>query len=339
MKQNKLMVLLLAAVLTGCSQSQPPPAADAHTPIRPRMVLRYAEVNPAADERTLAAVKFADLISEKTHGEIEIEVLPGAQLGDNRELFRDLQIGSVDMANQVPSQFVDFGLPVSYLKVLGIPFLFRSTDHAVRTMDGDFGQRVIQDINQCGGGIHVLDFFVAGGRNFFTREPIYSLEDFKGLKIRVQPGSIYQDMVQAFGGLPVDISNADLYSALQTGAIDGAENPLKGYYNNKYYEAARYYSYTNHMIEPTAMVISEATWNQLTVEEQQIFQESAAIVTADFQQTVQNNMATQKEALSKAGVIFSRPEDYDQWVIAAQPLLETYGKGFEDVIEEIQQVQ
>lgn len=306
---------------------------------KPELVLRYAEVNSGTDERALASEEFAQIIKEKTGGRIEIQVFPSAQLGDNKEVFQNMQIGAIDMSNLVPVQFVDYGINVPYLKVLGIPFLFRDEEHAIHVMNGDFGNKVIEDINGSGGKVVVLDFFVAGSRSFFTKKPVSTLEDFKGLKIRVQQDEVYMDMIKAFGGSPTPIAMSELYSALQTGVVDGAENPIKGYYNNKFYEVAPCYIYSNHMIEPSSITVSEATWNKLTDEEKQLFTEAAKTVTENFQKAVDEKKSVQIEELEKAGVEFHELEDYDRWVEAAAPLAEKYGAGFEDVIKQIKDVK
>lgn len=306
---------------------------------KPELVLRYAEVNSGTDERALASEEFAQIIKEKTGGRIEIQVFPSAQLGDNKEVFQNMQIGAIDMSNLVPVQFVDYGINVPYLKVLGIPFLFRDEEHAINVMNGDFGNKVIEDINGSGGKVVVLDFFVAGSRSFFTKKPVNTLADFKGLKIRVQQDEVYMDMIKSFGGSPTPIAMSELYSALQTGVVDGAENPIKGYFNNKFYEVAPHYIYSNHMIEPSSITISEATWNKLTDEERQLFIETAKTVTEDFQKAVDEKKSGQIEELKKAGVEFHELEDYDEWVAAAAPLAEKYGAGFEDVIKQIKDVK
>jgi tripartite ATP-independent transporter DctP family solute receptor len=305
----------------------------------PEMILRYAEVNAEKDERAQASRQFADLIKERTNGRIEIQVFPGAQLGDNKQVFQNLQLGAIDMTNSVPAQYKTMGLDIPYVKVLGIPFLFRDEDHAVKVMHGEFGEQLKSDVTAKGGKVVILDYFVAGSRSFFANKPINTLADFKGLKIRVQQDEVYMDMVKAFGGSPTPMATSELYSALQTGVVDGAENPVKGYYNNKYYEVSPYYAYSRHMIEPTAITISELTWNRLSEEEKEIFRATAAEVTAEFQKTIKEKESIQIEELKAAGTELIELQDYDKWVEAAKPLEEKYGAGFEDMIKKIRETE
>jgi tripartite ATP-independent transporter DctP family solute receptor len=305
----------------------------------PEMILRYAEVNAEKDERAQASRQFADLIKERTNGRIEIQVFPGAQLGDNKQVFQNLQLGAIDMTNSVPAQYKTMGLDIPYVKVLGIPFLFRDEDHAVKVMHGEFGEQLKSDVTAKGGKVVILDYFVAGSRSFFANKPINTLADFKGLKIRVQQDEVYMDMVKAFGGSPTPMATSELYSALQTGVVDGAENPVKGYYNNKYYEVSPYYAYSRHMIEPTAITISELTWNRLSEEEKEIFRATAAEVTAEFQKTIKEKESIQIEELKAEGAELIELQDYDKWVEAAKPLEEKYGAGFEDMIKKIRETE
>ncbi len=305
----------------------------------PELILRYAEVNAEKDERAQASMKFAERIKERTNGRIEIQVFPGAQLGDNKQVFQNLQLGAIDMTNSVPAQYKTMGVDIPYVKVLGIPFLFRDEEHAVNVMHGEFGEQLKNDVAAGNGKVIILDYFVAGSRSFFANKPVRTLEDFKGLKIRVQQDEVYMDMVKAFGGSPTPMATSELYSALQTGVVDGAENPVKGYYNNKYYEVSPYYSFSRHMIEPTAITISELTWNKLTDEEKEIFKTTAAEVTADFQKTLKEKEAVQIEELKRANVELIEIQDYDKWVEAAKPLEEKYGAGFEDTIKMIRETK
>lgn len=312
---------------------------DTKTYDSPELILRYAEVNAEKDERAQASMQFAELIKERTNGRIEIQVFPGAQLGDNKQVFQNLQLGAIDMTNSVPAQYKTMGLDIPYVKVLGIPFLFRDEEHAVKVMHGAFGEQLKKDVTEKSGKVVILDYFVAGARSFFANKPIHIIEDFKGLKIRVQQDEVYMDMVKAFGGSPTPMATSELYSALQTGVVDGAENPVKGYFNNKYYEVSPYYAYSRHMIEPTAITISELTWNRLSEEEKEIFRSTAAEVTAEFQKTIKEKESVQIEELKAAGVEMIELEDYDKWVEAAKPLEEKYGAGFEDMIREIRETK
>jgi len=298
------------------------------------MILRYAETNSSKDERALATQHFADLVKERTGGRIEIQVYPGAQLGGSKDVIQSLQLGAIDMCNEPASNLTGWGCKVPYLDVISLPFIFQSVDQAVNVMNGPVGQKICDDINNSGFGIIALDHFVAGARNIFTNKPITKLSDISGLKIRVQQSAIYIDTFKAFGASPTPLDNSEVYSAIQTGVIDGAENPVKGYLNNKFYEVAKYYSWSNYLIQPSTMFISQVTWNRLSKEDQEIFKQAAQETTAWFQELTASKLEGQIQQLKDAGVTFTDLEDYDAWVAAVQPIYDKYS-AYNDIIQQI----
>lgn len=304
-----------------------------------RMVLRYSEVNAPQDERAIATQWFADYLREATQGRIDILVYPSGTLGDNKSVVQSLMIGAIDMCNEPPTNLYGWGVNVPYLPILSLPFLFRNTEHAVKTMQGSFGRRVADDVAKAGSGLVVLGYFVAGPRNFFTKRPCTSLEDFHSLVVRVQDGAIYADTIKAFGGVATQTPTTELYSALQTGIVDGAENPVKGYYNNKYYEVAKYYTWSNYLIQPSAMLISEQTWSRLSAADQALFREAAKHATSLFQDLTEARQEEQIQALEEAGVVFSSLQDRDKWVLAAEKVYDTYARHWQDLIDSIKNEQ
>lgn len=304
-----------------------------------KLILRYAETNGANDERTLASAHFAELVNEKTNGRIEIQIYAGGQLGTTKEVVQALQLGAIDMCNEPATNLKNLGCKVGYLDILSLPFLFRDVDHAVDVMNGSFGEKVMDDINNSGFGVVALDHFVAGGRNFYATRPITKLSDIKGMKIRVMSSPIYVDTVSAFGASATPLDNSEVYSALQTGVIDGAENPVKGYLNNKFYEVAKYFSWSNYLIQPSTMFISQITWNRLSDSDKEIFKECAKEATEWFQELTASKLEGQIAELEKGGVVFCELEDYDKWVEAVQPLYTKYAAGYEDLVESIRNVQ
>ena len=301
-----------------------------------KIILRYAETNGDTDERTIASKYFARLVKERTNGRIEIRVFSSGQLGITKNVIQALQLGAIDMCNEPATNLKDLGCNVGYLDIITLPFLFKDIEHAIRVMNGEFGQKLSSDINSSGFGVIALGHFVASGRNFFATIPITKLSDIKGLKIRVQPFSIYSDIVNAFGAKATPLDNSELYSALQTGVVVGAENPIKGYLNNKFYEVAKYYCWSNYLIQPSTIFISKITWNNLSNEDKEIFIECAKETTNWFQQLCKQKQQWQIQTLKSKGVVFCELEDYDLWVEAVKPIYEKYSKGCEDLIQEIQ---
>ncbi|MCF0238457.1 MAG: TRAP transporter substrate-binding protein [Sphaerochaetaceae bacterium] len=337
---KKVLAILLVALLatTFIFANASTEATSTGETKKPEMILRYAENNNATDERALACEHFAELIKERTNGRIEIQVYPGGQLGGSKDVIQSLQLGAIDMCNEPSSNLTGWGCNIEYLDIISLPFMFRDVDHAVAVMDGEIGQGISKAINESGFGIIALDHFVAGARNIFTNKPITKLSDIKGLKIRVQQSAIYIDTFKAFGASPTPLDNSEVYSGIQTGVIDGAENPVKGYLNNKFYEVAKYYSWSNYLIQPSTMFISQITWNRLSDADKEIFKQAAAETTEWFQELTASKLDGQIKTLSDAGVIFTELEDYDAWVAAVAPLYEKYAK-YNDMIEKIKAVK
>ena len=333
---KKVLSLALIVAFTICAVFANGAAESAS---QQKMILRYAETNGAKDERALASEHFAELVKEKTNGRIEIQIYPGGQLGKTKEVVQALQLGAIDMCNEPPSNLKNLGCNVGYLDIISLPFIFRDVDHAVAVMDGEFGQKLSEDINKSGFGVIALDHFVAGGRNFYATKPITKLSDMKGMKIRVQSAPLYIDTVTAFGASATPLDNSEVYSALQTGVIDGAENPVKGYLNNKFYEVAKYFSWSNYLIQPSTMFISEITWNRLSDAYKAIFKECAKETTEWFQELTASKLEGQIQELVNGGVIFCDLEDYDTWVAAVEPVYAKYAAGYEDLVEQIRSVK
>lgn len=304
-----------------------------------RMVLRYAEVNSPQDERTIATQEFADFIRTSTQGRIDIQVYPSGALGDNKSVVQSLMVGAIDLCNEPPTNLYGWGVNVPYLPILSLPFLFQNKEHAVKTMQGAFGKRVANDVTNAGSGLVILGYFVAGPRNFFTKRPCESLEDFHSLVIRVQDGAIYTDTIEAFGGVAAHTPTTELYSALQTGVVDGAENPVKGYYNNKYFEVARYYTWSDYLIQPSAIIISEQTWMRLSAADQELFRIAAKQATSCFQALTATRQEEQIHALEEAGVLFSTLKDRDKWVLAAGKVYDKYASRWQDLVAYIKAEQ
>lgn len=308
---------------------------------KPEVVFRFADVPSEHDEMIEAERVFADYIFEETNGRVKVELYPGAQLGNNKEVIQAVKMGAIDIARMQLPMINDSGVNDSKLKVLSLPYVFKNKEHAWRVLRGPIGDEIIDIVDNSDANIVGLGFFEVTARNFFTtNKPVATIEDMKGLKIRVQSNPLYLDMVEAFGASPTPISFSELYSALQTGVVHGAENPIKGYYNDKFYEVAKYYTLNpNDSAEPSLMFISKMSWNKLTDEEKEIFKEAANEAGIFLEEKLNENLPTYMKELEDAGVEFVELQDYEKWKEAVQPLYEEYGAGNEDLIKRIQETE
>ena len=210
-----------------------------------------------------AMVYMGKLLEEKSHGTLKLEIYPSGQLGQERECLELLQIGSLAMTKVSASVMENFAPDY---QVLGLPYLFRDKDEAFDILNGPIGEQLLSEGKKY--WLLGLTFYDAGSRSFYTKDkPIYKPEDLKGLKIRVQPSPTAMHLVSALGGSPTPIPWGELYTALQQGVVDGAENNPPSFYLSHHYEVCKYYSLNEHTIIPDVLLISTHVWNTLTDQE------------------------------------------------------------------------
>lgn len=240
-------------------------AAIAPTGLAAQTVLRLAENQPETNPVTVAMFKFADLVEEYSGGEVTVQVFPGAQLGQEMETIEQTQAGiidltrvnSVSLANVSPS-----------MGAFTLPYVFANWDHKYRVLDGEIGQQVLDDLEQV--GMIGLGYMDAGSRSFYTvkGKPVTGLEDLKGLKIRVQPAPISIRMVELLGAVPTPMNYGEVYSSLQTGVIDGAENDYVSYQTSAHYEVAPNYVEDAHLSPPALLLMNKTKFDGLSAEHQ-----------------------------------------------------------------------
>ena len=236
----------------------------------PKYVLKLGHVAEPAKPYAQAGVKFAELVYEKTNGEVEIQVFPSSQLGNQRDLVEGLTLGTVDMTLTSTAVLGNFHEQVA---VFDLPFIFRNRSHAFKALD-TVGMEIAKGLEPK--GLKVLAYFENGVRNMTNNvRPIRKPEDMKGLKIRVMEQPIYIAMMKALGANPTPMAFGELFTALQKGVVDGQENPAAHIYTKRFFEVQKYISLTEHTYSAEPLVISMITWNKLTPEQQKILQEAA----------------------------------------------------------------
>lgn len=237
----------------------------------PDYVFTYAE-NQAEDyPTTLGAYKFAELVNERTGGRIEILVNAGGSLGDERTVIEQMQFGGIDFARVSLSPLAGV---VPKLDVLQMPFMYTSSDHMWRVLDGEIGDDFLNSFD--GSGLTALAWYDAGARNFYSsKHPIEKLEDMKGLKVRIQQSALMNRMIEVLGATPVQTPFDEVYSSFQTGEIDAAENNWASYESQHHYEVAGYFTLDEHTRVPELQIASRVTWDKLAPEDQEIIRDCA----------------------------------------------------------------
>ena len=261
----------------------------------------------------------AEYVDSVSAGQLQIEIFPNQQLGTERQCLELLQIGSLGMT-KVSSAVLEGFTPE--MKVLSLPYIFRDRDHAYRVQDSPLGEELL--LASVPVRLRGLAYFDAGQRSFYTKEKsVRQPEDLKGLKIRVQESATAMQLVSALGASPTPISWGELYTALQQGVVDGAENNPPSFYLSHHYEVCKYYILNEHTAVPDILLIGMPLWSRLSLQEQQWLQEAAAAATDYQRQLWQAAEAKALEAVQEAGVEIIRP-DKAPFFEQTQHLLEQY---------------
>ncbi len=215
-----------------------------------------------------AMVKMGETLDSISEGKMTLELYPSQQLGTERECLELLQIGSLDMTKVSAAVMENFA---PKMKVLSLPFLFRDRQHSFQVLDGSIGKELLDDGEKY--WLKGMAYYDAGSRSFYTKEkPVNTPDDLIGLKIRVQESRTAMEMVKSLGGSPTPISWGELYTSLQQGVVDGAENNPPSFYLSRHYEVCKYYTLDEHTVLPDVLIIGTQAWGRLTDQEKEWLQ-------------------------------------------------------------------
>lgn len=214
-----------------------------------------------------AMIYMTEKVDEKSGGKMRVEIFPNEQLGTEKECIEALQLGYLAMTKTSSAPMEGF---VPEMKVFGIPYLFRDTDHFWRALNGPIGKELL--LAGQTKRLRGLCYYDAGARSFYTKKRIDRPADLKGMKIRVQNSEMSMKMVKAMSGSPTPIPWGELYTSLDQGVVDGAENNPPSYRTSRHYEVCKYYTLDEHTRLPDILIISTKVWNRLSPEQQRILQ-------------------------------------------------------------------
>ena len=246
----------------------------------------------------------AQRVAEESGGTMRVDIYPSEQLGTERQALELLQIGSLGMTKVSAAVLENFAAP---FKVLSLPYIFRSEAHQWAVLEGPIGRELLDMAARF--RLRGLCFYDAGSRSFYTKDrPILVPADLAGLKIRTQESATATRMVSLLGGSPTPIAWGELYTALQQGVVDGAENNPPSFYLSRHYEVARYYSLNEHTSVPDVLLVSTVVWNDLTRQQQQWLQQ-AADESAQYEKVLWQQATDEAlRAVQAAGVEVTRPD-------------------------------
>lgn len=278
------------------------------------------DTHPRGYPTVSAVEEMGRILSERTNGRLDIKIYAGGQLGSEQDTLEITVFGGLDLnrVNLAPLNSIE---PLTTIPAL--PFLFRSNEHMRRALDSEIGEEILASLEPH--GLIGLCFYDSGDRNFYnTRRPIRTPEDMRGLKIRVPNSDLYVSMIRALGADATPMSIAEVYQALVQGVIDGAENNWPSYESGRHFEAARFYSLTQHVIAPEVLVMSKSRWDKLDEADRILVREAAKESVPYMRGLWDQRVADARARLLASGIEVNEIEDTAAFAAAMRPVWERY---------------
>ena len=303
-----------------------------------KMVLKASDVHPEGYPTVAAVEALGKNLSQATNDRLSVQMYASMQLGGEKEAIKQAQVGAIALARVSVGVM---GPVVDDLNVLNLPFLFRDTKHAQTVLDGAIGQELLDKVtNHPTAGLVGLCWMDAGARNMYdTKKPIATIADLKGMKVRVMGNPMFVEMMNALGGNGIAMGYDQVFTALQTGVVDGAENNPPSFVFDNHYQVAKFYTMTEHLIVPEMVVMSKVVWAKLTKDDQALLMKLGKEAQAE-ERGLWN--AYQQKALDKmkeSGITIVPIADKKPFQDAVKPVWDKYGPKYEAMIKRIQAVQ
>jgi tripartite ATP-independent transporter DctP family solute receptor len=294
--------------------------------------IKSSDVHAMGYPTTEAIAYMGDLLSQWTNGRLTIKIFHSMQLGGEKEALEQVQLGALEMT-RVSVGVV--GPIVDEFNAFNLPYLFESVEHMHRVVDGEIGQALLNKLEA--GGLIGLGYMDAGSRSFYNnKHPIESVADLEGLKIRVMQNPIFVDMATAMGADGIPIAFNELYTALQTGVVDGAENNPPSYATQNHFEVAKYYTLDEHLIVPEIFVFSKKVWDTLDLVDQQLIRKASALVVEKERELWTEMEQASLEQLKSEGAEIITDVDKQPFIEATQAVRDKFGEKYGDLIEQIE---
>jgi tripartite ATP-independent transporter DctP family solute receptor len=280
---------------------------------------RSAEVHPADYPTTKAVEYMGQLLKERSGGKMGVKVFPNAALGQERDAMEQLKIGGLDMMriNVAPLNNV-----VPETIVPALPFIFKSEDHMHSTLDGPIGDEILAAMESQ--GMIGLAFYDSGARSMYATKPVTSLADIQNRKIRVQQSDLFVASMEALGANATPMPYGEVYTGLKTGIIDAAENNFPSYESSRHFEAAPYYSLSEHSMAPEVLVFSKPIWDRLKAEDQAMIRQAAKDSVPHMRKLWDEREAKSRQIVEAGGAKITQIKDRQAWVDAMKPVYEKF---------------
>lgn len=281
---------------------------------------RSSDTHPAGYPTVAAVEAMGDMLEERSGGRLCIEVFHSAQLGEEKDTIEQTQFGVIDM-NRV--SLGPFNNIIEETQVPSLPYIFRSTDHMHKVMDGPVGQQILEAFSDH--DLVGLAFYDGGSRSFYNSEkPIKSMEDLAGMKFRVMQSDMFVDMVSALGANATPMPYGEVYSSIQTGVIDGAENNWPSYDSSGHFEVAKYYTLDQHLIVPEVLVMAKSSFEKLSAEDQELVRQAARDSVPVMRDLWASREAESEARVREAGVEVITDIDKTPFIEAMGPVYDKY---------------
>nr|WP_200959339.1 TRAP transporter substrate-binding protein [Hydrogenophaga sp. Root209] len=300
------------------------------------IVLKAHDTHPAGYPTVAAVESMGKKLDAATNGRIKVQMFPGAVLGQEKEAVEQAQLGAIQLAR---ISLGVIGPVVPEVDVFNMPFVFRDIAHMRKVIDGAVGDDLLAKVTASPARLVGLGWMDGGSRSLYTKKPVRSPADLKGQKIRMMGNPVFVDTMNAMGGNGISMAYGEVFTSLQTGVIDGAENnPPSMFTSNHYTTGAKYYSQTNHLIIPEILVMSKVTWDKLTPADQALVKKLAREAQMEQRALWDKSVTEYSAKLKAAGVEFIEL-DNKPFFDATAPVRAKYGARFADLMQRIASVK
>jgi tripartite ATP-independent transporter DctP family solute receptor len=303
-----------------------------------KTVFKASDVHPEGYPTVVAVEEMGKALEQASNGRLSVQMYASMQLGGEKEAIEQAQVGAIALARVSVGAL---GPVVNDLNVLNLPFLFRDTAQMRKVIDGAIGQELLDKVtNNPNANLIGLCWMDAGARNMYdTKRPIKDIADLKGLKVRVMGNPMFVDMMNALGGNGVAMGYDQVFTALQTGVVDGAENNPPSFVFDNHYQVAKYYTLTEHLIVPEMLVFSKPIWNKLSKDDQALVQKLGRAAQMRERVLWDQYEAKAIDKMKEAGIQIVPIADKKPFQDAVKPVWDKYAPQFSDMIKRIQAVQ
>ena len=305
-------------------------------PASAQTVLKAADVHPAGYPNVVAIESLGKKLEAATNGKYKLQMFPGGVLGGEKEMIEQTQVGAI---NILRTSLGPLGPVVPDVNVFNMPFVFRNEAHMRAVIDGPIGQEILDKITASPVKMVALGWMDGGSRSLYTKKPVKTPADLKGMKVRMMGNPLFVDTMNAMGGNGISMGYGEVFSALQTGVIDGAENnPPSMFTSNHYTTGTKYYAQTNHLIIPEIFVMSKVTWDKMTPAEQTMVKKFSQEAQLEQRSLWDKSVAEYSAKLKAAGVEFVAV-DQKPFYDATAPVRAKYGAQYAELIKRIEAVK